>query len=150
MDLEALALAVDDRVRVPAAHRVAARLYAVRVFDTDHLPISLQLEVLAEGEARELPQQVRPPAGVTAIALAATAWLAPVEEDGGAAIRPSLHPERRRAHVTVLVSGDDGDEVSVLRLGQGQPQVLRDGVGVVTERMVHCWARRGEPDGRGG
>jgi hypothetical protein len=61
---------------------------------------------------------------------------------GWARIRPSRHPQRRRAHATVLVGGEDGEDVSVLRYAGGEPQVLRGGVGVVTERLLGCWARR--------
>lgn len=145
MDFEALALAVDALVRLPAAERAAARLYGVRVDDGEGADVRVRLEVLAEGEARQLPLRVRPPAGLFAIALAATAWAAPMDEDlpvGWARIRPSQHPQRRRAHTTVLVGGEDGEEVSVLRYADGEPQVLRDGVGVVHERLRHCWARR--------
>jgi hypothetical protein len=89
---------------------------------------------------------VRPPAGVFAIALSATAWAAPMDDDdlpaGWTRTRPSQHPQRRRAHTTVLVAGDPGEDVSVLRYAGGEPQVLRGGVGLVHERLLDCWARR--------
>jgi hypothetical protein len=144
MDLEALALAVDELVRLPAADRATARLYGVRVDDGDGPDVEVRLEELAQGDARQLPLRVRPPAGLFAIALAATAWAAPMDDDvpvGWTRIRPSRHPQRRRAHTTVLVGGD-GEEVSVLRYADGEPQVLRGGVGLVHERLINCWARR--------
>lgn len=144
MDLETLALAVDELVRLPAADRATARLYGVRT-DGEGADVRVRLEVLARGEARQIPLRVRPPAGLSAIALAATAWAAPMDEDlpvGWTRIRPSQHPQRRRVHTTVLVGGEDGEEVSVLRYADGEPQILRGGVGVVHERLLHCWARR--------
>jgi len=150
MDLEALALAVDDELRVPAAERRVGRLYAVRcgggggsaglAADGD----GLALELLAEGEARELPQGVQPPAGVRALALVTGAWAAPLD-DGAPARRPSRHPQRRRAHLTVLVGADggrDGVDVTVLRYAGGEPAVLRGGVGLVHQRLLRCWSRR--------
>jgi hypothetical protein len=102
------------------------------------------LELLAEGEARTLPQQVRLPAGVQAVALVSGVWAAPMEDDGPSR-PPSRHPERRRAHLTVLVGeegGHDGVDVSVLRYGDGVPAVLRGGVGLIHQRLVRCWSRR--------
>ena len=166
MDLEALALAVDEHIRVPAAERRDARLYAVRCEpdapaepngpDDDTPPPScpaaghpgpaaadgVVLELLARGEARTLPRKVRPPAGIQAIALSSGVWAAPLEPDG---VAPSQHPERRRAHLTVVVGNDaghDGVEVSVLRYGDGSPTVLRGGVGLIHQRMLRCWSRR--------
>jgi hypothetical protein len=104
------------------------------------------LELLAEGEARTLPQRVRLPAGVQAIALVSGVWAAPMEDEGPA-LAPSQHPERRRAHLTVLVGcedGRDGVDVSVLRYGDGAPTVLRDGMGLIHQRMLRCWSRRPE------
>jgi hypothetical protein len=154
MDLETLALAVDDLVRLPAADRRSGRLYAVRYSadaagdgDDEHHPDegadAVVLELLAEGEARTLPQKVRPPAGVQAIALASGVWVAPLDDRPG--LRPSQHPKRRRAHVTNLVAceGDrDAVDVTVLRYGDGAPMVMRGGMGLVHERMVRCWSRR--------
>src|SRR5207237_5947980 len=179
MDLEALALAVDDRVRVPAAERSFGRLYAVRCDaaadnpaggsgagagscsdaedDGDdaggghdgggqgaHANRGVVLELLAEGEARSLPQKVRPPSGAQAIALASGVWAAPMEEEGSSR-PPSQHPERRRAHLTVVVGaegGHDGVDVSVLRYSDGSPTVLRGGVGLLHQRLLRCWSRR--------
>jgi hypothetical protein len=145
MDLEALALAVDELVRLPAADRADARLYGVRVEEADGADVKVRLELLARGEARQLPLRVRPPAGLFVIALAATAWAAPMDDDlpaGWTRIRPSQHPQRRRAHTTVLVGGEDDEDVSVLRYAGGEPQILRGGVGLVHERLLDCWARR--------
>ncbi len=157
MDLEALAVTVDELVHAPAARRGSGRLYAVRCTpdaagDSDSpkgggsAPSDVVLELLAEGEARTLPQKVRPPAGVRAIALASGVWAAPMD-DGLLHRSPSRHPQRRRAHLTVLV-GPDGDsdavDVSVLRYGDGSPTVLRGGVGLIHQRMVRCWSRRPE------
>ena len=149
MDLETLALAVDDLVRLPAAERRSGRLFAVRCASgtAGDSANALVLELLAEGEARTLPQEVRPPAGVQAIALASGVWVAPMDDRPG--LRPSQHPKRRRAHVTNLVACE-GDraavDVTVLRYGDGAPMVTRGGVGLVQERMVRCWLRR--PDAR--
>ena len=154
MDLDALALAVDELVRSPAAERRSGRLYAVRCAadaaggkpasdDFGNGAGAVVLELLAEGEARTLPQGVRPPGGVQAIALSSGVWVAPLDDHPG--LRPSQHPERRRAHVTNLVAceGDrDAVDVSVLRYGDGEPMVMRGGMGVIHERMVRCWSRR--------
>jgi hypothetical protein len=157
MDLEALAVTVDELVHAPAAERGSGRLYAVRCTPDaagDSGPqkedgsdaAGVVLELLAEGEARTLPQKVRPPAGVRAIALASGVWAAPMDDDL-LHRSPSQHPQRRRAHLTVLI-GPDGDsdavDVSVLRYGDGSPTVLRGGVGLVHQRMVRCWSRRPE------
>ena len=156
MDLEALAMTVDDLVHVPAAERGSGRLYAVRCAPdaADHgVPpqggrrrngSGVILELLAEGEARTLPQKVRPPAGVRAIALASGVWAAPMDDDL-LHRPPSEHPERRRAHLTVVVGpegGHDAVDVSVLRYGDGAPTVMRGGIGLVHQRMVRCWSRR--------
>ena len=154
MDLEALALAVDELVRIPAAERRSGRLYAVRcnppaAGDADDADTpgddaaGVVLELLAEGEARTLPQWVRPPAGVRAIALASGVWAAPLED--GPNFPPSQHPDRRRAHLTVVVAPEgasDAVEISVLRYGDGTPTVLRGGVGLIHQRMLRCWSRR--------
>ncbi|HEY4410767.1 MAG TPA: hypothetical protein VGO87_12870 [Acidimicrobiia bacterium] len=152
MDLESLALAVDERVRVPAAERNMGRLYAVRSApdpdDGDDDPAGggpgarVVLELVAEGEARTLPQTFRPPAGLRAVALASGVWAAPLDERGPS---PSRHPERRRAHLTVIVGAEglrDGVDVSVLRYGDGEPTVLRGGAGLIHQRLLRCWSRR--------
>jgi hypothetical protein len=155
MDLEALAMTVDDLVQVPASERGSGRLYAVRCApDTagDGEPpegvgrdaSGVILELLAEGEARTLPQKVRPPAGVRAIALASGVWAAPMDDDL-LHRPPSQHPDRRRAHLTVVVGTEgnhDAVDVSVLRYGTGAPTVMRGGIGLIHQRMVRCWSRR--------
>ena len=145
MDLEALALAVDERVWSPAAERRSGRLYAVRCHSGAGADVGgVVLELLAEGEARTLPQQVHLPAGVQAVALVSGVWAAPLEDDGSTR-PPSRHPERRRAHITVLVGeegGSDGVDVCVLRYGDGVPAVLRGGVGLIHQRLLRCWSRR--------
>ena len=157
MDLEALAVTVDQLVHSPAAERGSGRLYAVRCTpdtagDSDSQegagsdPADVVLELLAEGEARTLPQKVRPPAGVRAIALASGVWAAPMDDDM-LTRSPSQHPARRRAHLTVVVGvEDDRDaaDVSILRYGDGAPTVMRGGIGLVHQRMVRCWSRRPE------
>jgi hypothetical protein len=154
MDLDALALAVDELVRFPAAERRSGALYAVRCAadavgddrasdDPDAGTGAVVLELLAEGEARTLPQKVRPPAGVQAIALSSGVWVAPLDDHRG--VPPSQHPQRRRAHVTNLVAceGDcDAVDVSVLRYGDGAPVVMRRGMGLIHDRMIRCWSRR--------
>lgn len=156
MDLDALALAVDELVRVPAAERRSGRLYAVRCTPdtagdalTDVHPGGYRpgvlLELLAEGEARTLPHNVRVPAGVQAIALASGVWAAPLDDRPG--LPPSQHPARRRAHLTVLVAAEgdrDAVDVSVLRYGDGTPTVMRGGMGLIHQRLVNCWSRRPE------
>ncbi|MGH9000963.1 MAG: hypothetical protein ACRDY7_16405 [Acidimicrobiia bacterium] len=139
MNLEYLARAVDERVHSPAADRADARLYGVRLGGGADV---IDLELLAEGHARRIPADVRPPAGLAAIAIASTAWMAPMAEDGSIRTRPSRHPERRRVSVTLLIGGEAADDVSVMRYGDGAPSVLTGCVGVVYERMQRCWARR--------
>lgn len=157
MDLEALAVTVDRLVHTPAAERRSGRLYAVRCTPDaagDDAPQErggsdaggVVLELLAEGEARMLPQKVRPPAGVRAIALASGVWAAPMDDDL-LHRSPSQHPKRRRAHLTVVVGVEgehDAVDVSVIRYGDGEPTVMRGGVGLVHQRLVRCWSRRPE------
>ena len=157
MDLEALAVTVDQLVHAPAAERGSGRLYAVRCTPDAAGDSAAEegagsdaadviLELLAEGEARTLPQKVRPPAGVRAIALASGVWAAPMDDDL-LHRSPSQHPQRRRAHLTVLVGVEgerDAVDVSVLRYGDGSPTVMRGGVGLIHQRMVRCWSRRPE------
>ena len=157
MDLEALAMTVDQLVHSPAAERGSGRLYAVHCRPGaagDNAPregdgndaAGVVLELLAEGEARTLPQKVRPPAGVRAIALASGVWAAPMDDDL-LHRSPSQHPQRRRAHLTVVVGAEgesDAVDVSVLRYGDGTPTVLRSGIGLIHQRMIRCWSRRPE------
>lgn len=140
--LDALAEVVDGRVHQPAADRGLARLYGIRLAGAGRAEIVL--DELGQGDARDLPRQTRLPAGLAAVALATTAWAAPIDDDvpaGWARVQPSRHPERKRMHVTVLVGGA-GEDVSVLR-GPGQePVVVHGGCGVVHDLLVRCWNRR--------
>ncbi len=146
MDLEALAWAVDEQAHTPGTERLPARLFGVRLAHGG----PVHLEELGRGEARVLPRQVRPPAGLAAIALTATAWAAPMEDDGTMSARPSRHPDRRHVHITVVMSGA-GEDVTILRPdGGGPPELLRGGVGVVHQRLQCCWSRRPEAVRRGG
>ena len=151
MDLEALATMVDDLVHVPGAERLDARLYGVRLFPdagAGGVAGRVLLDELARGYAREIPRRVRPPAGLAAIALATTGWGAPMADDGSMSERPSLHPSRRRIHVTALVGGD-GEDCSVLRFGDDDPLLVRGGIGYVHDLLLRCWSRRADaPDGR--
>lgn len=141
MDLERLATMVDELVHVPGADRVDARLYGVRLVADNDGGGRVLLDELERGEARDLPRRVRPPAGLDAIALTTTGWAAPMNEDGTCAGPPSRHPQRRRIHVTEVIAGD-GEDVSVLRYGNGDPQILRGAIGVVHECLLRCWRRR--------
>jgi len=42
----------------------------------------------------------------------------------------------------VLISGDGGEDISVLRYEGEDPQVLRGAIGDVLDLMVACWSRR--------
>jgi hypothetical protein len=66
-------------------------------------------------------------------------------EDEGPDLPPSRHPDRRRAHLTVIIGPEndrDAVDVSVLRYGDGSPTVMRGGIGLVHQRMLRCWSRR--------
>ncbi len=91
------------------------------------------------GVARELPGDMCPPDDCRAIAMESGGWSAPMD-DVNEWFRPSLHPARRRMRSTVLVYGD-GIDVSVLRQGADEPQLLRGGVGLVLDLMRSCWAQ---------
>lgn len=132
-----LALAVDGRLTTMPAGCDPARLFAVLVRDDGEL----RLLPLWSGVARELPAWVVPPLGATAIALDAGGWAAPLDDGLGAGYRPSRHPQRRRVHHTCIVYGT-GEEVSVLREGDGPPQVLTGATGRVLDLLVACWDRR--------
>jgi hypothetical protein len=137
-DLDALALAVDERIRTLPAGCDPARLFGVRI-----RPRGVVLVPLWSGVAREIPPGLAPPADLVAIALETGGWAAPMEPDGTVATRPSRHPQRQRIHQTVIIGGA-GEDVSVLRYDDrgGDPIVLRDGVGVVLELLLGVWGRR--------
>ncbi|MGH8991789.1 MAG: hypothetical protein ACRDZ7_09715 [Acidimicrobiia bacterium] len=146
MDLEVVAREVERRAHGPASGRPPARLFGVRV----DVGGTVVLEELGRGEARDLPRRVRPPAGLAALALTATAWAAPMEADGTLSVRPGCHPHRRHVRLTVVIAGA-GEDVTILRDdGSASPQVLRGGTGVVHDRLVRCWARRPEAAATGG
>lgn len=137
MDQETLLRAVEEQAGVGRVERLPARLYGVLTGDDDG-PVRL-LE-LARGHARELPLRVDPPGGLAGLALISSAWAAPFDA-AGTVTRPSRHPARRHVHITVLLTGD-GDDISLLRCDGAEPEVLRDGVGIVHERLLQCWRRR--------
>ena len=84
-----------------------------------------------------------PPDGCDAIAIESGGWAAPMDGTvaNGTLIRPSQHPEAERMHSTALVYGR-GVDVTVLRVGDEPPRVMRGGVGVVPDLLRACWARR--------
>jgi hypothetical protein len=137
IDVDALALAVDERVLALPEGLDPARCFGVRLRDHGFVLVPFW-----SGVARELPYGLTPPDGCWAIALETAGWAAPLEDDPDA-VRPSAHPQRRRMHHTALVYGD-GIDVGVLRCGDGAPQVMRGAVGVVPDLMLACWARRRE------
>jgi hypothetical protein len=137
-DLDALALAVDERIRALPPGCDPARLFGVRI-----RPRGVVLVPFWSGVAREIPQWLAPPGGVVAIALETGGWAAPMNPDGTVSTRPSRHPKRQRIHHTVIIGGA-GEDVSVLRYNDlaRDPLVLRDGVGLVLELLLAVWARR--------
>jgi hypothetical protein len=132
MDMDELALAVDERVLALPEGIDPARLFGVQV-ERDG---AFDLLPLWSGVARELPPSVVPPGGLRAIALETGGWAAPMDEG-----RPSLHPLRRRVHNTTLVYGD-GRDISALRYEDDPPLLLCGGVGIVPALLVGCWQRR--------
>ena len=135
-DFDALALAVDARVQHLGEGCDPARLFGVRLRGDDFMLVPFW-----SGVAREIHYGLNPPDDCVAIALDTSGWAAPMNDDGTVDGRPSQHPLRRRIRHTALVYGA-GVDVSVLTYEGEEPQVLRDGVGVVVERMRACWARR--------
>jgi hypothetical protein len=137
LDLDSLARAVEDRVLALPEGCDPGRVFGVRLRER-----GVMLVPLWSGVARDIPMALSPPKDVVAVALATRGWAAPMEDDGTMLARPSEHPERRRVHQTVVVSGDS-EVVSVLRYdGVDDPILLRGGAGVVHDRLVHCWQRR--------
>jgi hypothetical protein len=132
-EANALARVVDERVLELPEGLDPARLFGVRLRDG-----RVVLVPFWSGAAREIPRGLRPPDGCCAIALETGGWSAPIDDEYDC--RPSEHPQRRRMHSTVLVYGN-GIDVTVLRYDDGEPQVLRGGVGVVLELLQACWAR---------
>jgi len=143
MDLTAIALAVDARVfRPPTERAVDARLYGITLDPDTGAPVERLLE---KGDARRILRRTRAPARLDALALAVNGWRAPMEEDGTITHRPSQHPERRRMHSTVVVTGD-GELMTVLRTAGADSddtlELLAGGEGVCNELLRACWLRR--------
>ena len=136
--LDALALAVDERIRALPPGCDPARLFGVRT-----RPRGIVLVPFWSGVAREIPQWLAPPSGITAVALETGGWAAPMEPDGTVSARPSRHPHRQRIHQTIIIGGIRVD-VSVLRYDDlaGDPIVLRNGAGAVLELLLAVWDRR--------
>src|SRR3954468_2503242 len=101
-EFDALASAVDERVQTLPEGCDPARLFGVRL-----RPDGFMLVPFWSGVAREMPYGLTPPDDCVAIALDCAGWAAPLG-DCDAGLRPSLHPNRRRMHQTVLVYGPSG------------------------------------------
>lgn len=98
--------------------------------------------VLAEGEAHRILRRTRPPRGLRALALAGTGWVGSLDPD----LPPSRQAGRRRCrHVAVV---DDTHEIiTLLRVADDEPALLRCDLGAIPDALHACWARR--PDARG-
>jgi hypothetical protein len=141
VDLDLLALLVDDRVLGLPIGCDPARLFGVRLRDD-----GVALVPFWSGIARGIPHRLVPPDGCVGIALESCGWAAPLDETVSP-IRPSQHRERRRMHQTALVYGPIGADVTILRVEDDPPQVMRGAVGAVVDLLRSCWAnRRPEPD----
>jgi hypothetical protein len=138
-EADALARAVDKRVLELPEGCDPARLFGVRLRPND----GFVLVPFWSGVAREVPYGLAPPDGCDAIAIESGGWAAPMDGTvaNGTWIRPSQHPEAQRMHSTALVYGS-GVDVTVLRVGDEPPRVMRGGVGVVPDLLRACWARR--------
>ncbi|MDZ4825015.1 MAG: hypothetical protein SGJ13_00935 [Actinomycetota bacterium] len=138
--LDEFARAIDDRVLALPPGCDPARLFGVRLRgDNDFVLLPFW-----SGVAREIPQRLMPPEACVAIVLDGGGWTAPLNDDGSADVRASLHPRRRRVHQTCVLTGDAGTDVTVLRQENDPPQVLRGGVGVVLDLLRACWSNRRE------
>ncbi len=87
-----------------------------------------------------------PPEPIAGIAMQNRGWAAP--DDGrrrGAPLPASRHPARQRVHVTSVVGGADRRLVSVVTIGDGAPEVLPDGVGILADALHAAWARISGP-----
>ena len=150
MDVRALALAVDEQVyRPPSDCEISMRCYAVMLPEGSEIP---ELRLLEKGEGRRILRRLRLPRGLTALAVTAAGWRAPMEGDGSMEERPSRHPDRKRIHSTTVVAGD-GELVTVLRTADvdpnGRVEVLPGGEGAVPELIQQAWMRaRVREDGR--
>lgn len=140
--LDDLARIIDARLRMAPSMRAPGRLFAVHadpdgLDDPDDLD-GVRLRLLDVGDPREIVRRPRVPADAIALAHSALGWSAPLPDAGTPAMRPSLHPERRRAHTTTVVGGT-GTVWSVVRIGDDAPQVWPDGVGTIPERLQRAW-----------
>ena len=133
---DALALAVDERVLEMPEGSDPARLFGVRI--RPNRADGFVLVPFWSGVAREIPYGLAPPDDCDAIAIESGGWAAPMD---GTVERPSQHPEAERMHSTALVYGT-GIDVTVLRVGDEPPRVMRGAVGAVPELLRACWARR--------
>jgi hypothetical protein len=135
-EFDDLARAIDARIQQLGEGCDPARLFGVRLRENGFVLVPFW-----SGVAREIPFGIAPPDECVAIALDTGGWAAPMNDDGTVDSRPSQHPLRQRVRHTALVYGA-GVDVSVLTYQDDEPQVLRDGVGVVVELMRACWSRR--------
>ena len=136
---DALALAVDARVLELPEGCDPARLFGVRIRANRDVTSRLGGFVLVpfwSGVAREVPAWLVPPDACDAIAIESGGWAAPMDGMGadGPWLRPSQHPEAQRMHSTALVYGS-GVDVTVLRVGDEPPRVIRGAVGVVPDLL---------------
>ena len=135
-EFDDLARAVDARIQQLGEGCDPARLFGVRMREQGFVLVPFW-----SGVAREIPFGIAPPDDCVAIALDTGGWAAPMNDDGTVDCRPSQHPLRQRIRHTAMVYGT-GADVSVLTYEGEEPQVLRDGIGVVVELMRACWSRR--------
>lgn len=139
LELDDLARLIDARLRMVPSMRAPGRLFAV--LDDPEAPDGVRLRLVDVGDPREIVRRPHVPVDAIALVHSALGWSAPLPEPGTPAIRPSLHPQRRRAHTTTVVGGDDAIVWSVVRIGDDEPQVWPDGVGTIPERLQDAWRR---------
>jgi len=135
-----LAQVIDARLGMLPAMRAPGRLFAV-VADPCASD-GFQLIILATGDPREIVDDCsgwQAPFNTIALAHSALGWSAPLPDAGEEMLRPSLHPQRRRAHTLTLVAGAD-ELWSVVRIGDDEPHVWPDGVGLIPDGLRAAWA----------
>jgi hypothetical protein len=133
-----LARAVDARIGLLPATRAPGRMYAV--LDDNDDADGFRLQLVDIGDPREIVAHPHIPLLACALAHSALGWSAPMPEPGEVFIRPSEHPQRRRAHTTTLVAGV-GEVWSVVRIGDDAPQTWPDGVGLIPDGLRVAWVR---------
>ncbi len=133
-----LAQAVDARIGLLPATRSPGRLFVLLGDDSD--PDGFALQLLDIGDPREIVEHPHVPLRAVGLAHSAVGWSAPMSEPGDPFVRPSEHPQRRRAHTTTLVAGA-GEVWSVVRIGDDAPHVWPDGVGLIPDGLRVAWAR---------